>query len=48
MYDLSQGLDTVVTAGKESAPLVFIKGNNDFKVSGYIGPKDFQLLKSNR
>ena len=46
MYELTQGLDTVVTIGKESDPLVFIKGNNDFKVSGYIGPKDFKLLKS--
>lgn len=46
MYELGAGLDTVVTAGKESNPLVFIKGNDDFKVSGYIGPKDFKLLKS--
>lgn len=46
MYELTLGLDTVVTIGKESDPLVFIKGNDDFKVSGYIGPKDFQLLKS--
>ncbi len=46
MYELSQGLDTIITIGKESNPLVFIKGNDNFKVSGYIGPKDFQLLKS--
>ncbi len=46
MYELSLGLDTVVTIGKENNPLVFIKGSDDFKASGYIGPKDFQLLKS--
>lgn len=46
MYELNQGLDTVVTVGKEKAPLVFIRGTEDFKVGGFIGPKDFKLLKS--
>ncbi len=46
MYDFTNGLDSVVTVGKENNPLVFIKGSDDFKVSGYIGPKDFKFLQS--
>ncbi len=46
MYDFTKGLDSVVTVGKENNPVVFIKGSDDFKVGGYIGPKDFKLLKS--
>ena len=45
-YSFDKGLDTVVSVGKDKAPLLFVKGSDDFKVSGYIGPKDHQVLKS--
>ncbi|MDD2383722.1 MAG: membrane protein insertase YidC [Sulfurospirillaceae bacterium] len=44
-YSFDKGLDTVVSVGKEKAPLLFVKGSDDFKISGYIGPKDHKLLK---
>lgn len=44
-YDLAKGLDTVITAGKDKAPLIFVKGNDDFNVAGYIGPKEYVKLK---
>jgi len=44
-YDLTKGLDTIVTVGKNKDPLVFVKGSDDFKVSGYIGPKEYAKLK---
>ena len=45
-YEFEKGLDTVVSIGKDKNPLLFVKGNEDFKLGGYIGPKDFSQLKS--
>lgn len=45
-YDLTKGLDTVITVGKDKDPLVFVRGNEDFSVSGYIGPKEYVSLKA--
>lgn len=45
-YELDKGLDAVVSVGKDKNPLLFVRGNDDFKLSGYIGPKEFQKLKS--
>ncbi len=44
-YELSSGLETVILPGKESNPLLFVKGNDDFKLSGYVGPKEYVKLK---
>ena len=46
-YDLSKGLESVVSSsGKDKDPLLFVKGNEDFKLSGYIGPKEHVKLKA--
>ncbi len=45
-YDLTKGLDTVITVGKDKDPLVFVKGNEDLSLSGYIGPKEYVTLKA--
>lgn len=45
-YELEKGLDAVIAVGKDKAPLLFVKGSEDFKLSGYIGPKDYSILKS--
>jgi len=45
-YNLDKGLDTVVSLGKDKDPLLFVKGDSNLTLSGYIGPKDHRLLKS--
>jgi len=32
--------------GKDKDPLVFVKGNEDLSLSGYIGPKEYVTLKA--
>ena len=45
-YELDKGLESVVSVGKDKDPLLFVKGNEDFKLSGYIGPKEYVKLKA--
>ena len=45
-YELSKGLESVVSVGKDKDPLLFVKGDEDFKLSGYIGPKEYVKLKA--
>ncbi|AFL68743.1 membrane protein insertase YidC [Sulfurospirillum barnesii] len=45
-YELNSGLETVILPGKNSDPLLFAKGQDDFKLSGYIGPKEHRKLKT--
>jgi len=44
LYNLDTGLDVVVSPAQEDFPLLFIKGSDDLKLSGYIGPKDHRVL----
>ncbi|MCD8477396.1 MAG: membrane protein insertase YidC [Sulfurospirillum sp.] len=44
-YELNTGLETVILPGKESNPLLFVKGNDNFQLSGYVGPKEYVKLK---
>ena len=46
LYSMDKGLDAVISVGKDKDPLLFVKGSEDFKLGGYIGPKDHKLLKS--
>jgi len=43
-YNLDIGLDVVVSSIHEESPLLFVKGKSDLKLSGYIGPKDHEIL----
>ncbi len=45
-YDFENGLDVVVSPIHEDSPLLFIKGINDLKFSGYIGPKEHRVLSA--
>jgi len=45
-YELDKGLESVVSVGKDKDPLLFVKGEEDFKLSGYIGPKEYVKLKA--
>jgi len=45
-YELGKGMESVVTAGKDQDPLLFVKGEEDFKLSGYIGPKEHLKLNA--
>jgi len=45
-YSLDKGLNSVVTIGKDKDPLLFVQGEADFKLGGYIGPKEHKLLHS--
>ena len=46
-YDFTKGLESVVSSsGKDKDPLLFVKGEEDFKLSGYIGPKEHVKLKA--
>ncbi|NCD11719.1 MAG: membrane protein insertase YidC, partial [Epsilonproteobacteria bacterium] len=44
-YELNTGLETVILPGKENTPLLFVKGNEDFQLNGYVGPKEYVKLK---
>jgi len=44
LYNLNTGIDVVVTPEGEDFPLLFIKGKDDLKLGGYIGPKDHVVL----
>ena len=46
LYNLNTGLDVVVSSIHEESPLLFIKGRDDLKLSGYIGPKDHVTLSA--
>lgn len=45
-YELGKGLESVVSVGQNKNPLLFVKGEEDFKLSGYIGPKEHVKLKA--
>jgi len=46
LYDLKNGLSVTVSTGKNSDPLIFVKGSGDMQLQGYIGPKEYSVLKS--
>ncbi|MEA3491136.1 MAG: membrane protein insertase YidC [Campylobacterota bacterium] len=46
LYDLSKGLDVTVSTGKNDDPLIFVQGNSEMVIQGYLGPKDYRTLKS--
>lgn len=45
-YDYNKGLDIVLSKIGEGDAVIFAKATNEFKVSGFIGPKEFDLLSS--
>ena len=45
-YSLNKPLSVSLLHDKDNNPEVFIAGKNDFTVSGYIGPKNYDILNS--
>lgn len=43
-YSFDGGMDVIVDPVHESSPLLFVKGNGDLKLGGYIGPKEYKTL----
>ena len=46
LYDLNAGMSVTVSPTTNNDPLIFVKGNSDLKLEGYIGPKEYKVLKS--
>ena len=46
LYNIEQGLDVTVSAVQDNDPLVFVQGKSDFSLHGYVGPKEYKVLKS--
>jgi len=46
LYDLDKGLDVTVSPIADNDPLIFIKGQGDYRIHGYIGPKEYRILKA--
>ncbi|WP_200764166.1 membrane protein insertase YidC [Nitrosophilus alvini] len=45
-YDLKNGLNVIISKDEEENPIIFVEGGKDFKAGGFIGPKEYNLLKS--
>ncbi len=46
LYNLQQGLDVIVSKDKDDNPILFVEGSPRFLVHGFVGPKEYELLKS--
>lgn len=44
LYNFDQRMEVVETPMKDDDPALFIKGKQDLKLGGYIGPKEFVIL----
>ncbi|MBN2964318.1 membrane protein insertase YidC [Sulfurospirillum sp. T05] len=44
LYDFNEGFDVVVSTDKDKNPILFIKGKPTMSFSGYVGPKDYEIL----
>jgi len=45
-YNLEKGLNVTVAKDKGDDPLIFVQGNENFTLKGYIGSKEHKLLSS--
>ncbi|MBE0496096.1 MAG: membrane protein insertase YidC [Campylobacterales bacterium] len=44
LYDFNEGFDVVVSNDKDKSGILFVKGKPSMSFSGYIGPKDYEIL----
>ncbi|MDX1807907.1 MAG: membrane protein insertase YidC [Sulfurospirillaceae bacterium] len=44
LYNFKTGMTVVESPEKDKIPALYIKGTQDLKLSGYIGPKEFVIL----
>jgi len=45
-YDTKNGLNVTIAKDKGDDPLIFVQGGSQMTLHGYIGPKDYQVVKS--
>jgi len=45
-YDFDQGLNVVVNKDAEENPVLFVSGESDRVIHGYIGPKEHRILQA--
>jgi len=45
LYNLNKGMQVSILKVENDDPLIFVQGNPDLKLGGYIGPKDFRVLQ---
>ncbi len=45
-YDFKKGMDVSVLKVGEGDPLLFVKGSQSLHLGGYVGPKEYTILKS--
>jgi len=45
-YDFDKGLNVSIVKQKDDNPLIFVEGNQHLHLGAYIGPKQYDMLKS--
>jgi len=45
-YGLSPDVTVSIDRDRDNNPIVYVEGSNNFAFNGYIGPKDYKVLKS--
>ncbi|WP_458699497.1 membrane protein insertase YidC [Sulfurospirillum sp. 1307] len=45
LYNFDKGFDIIVSIVNKEEPLLFVKGDGDLSIHGYIGPKEHRVLK---
>ena len=45
-FDFDKGMNISILKEKEDNPLIFVQGDKELHLNGYIGPKDHKVLKS--
>lgn len=46
LFDLKQGMNVSLVKEANDNPLIFISGNQNMELGGYIGPKDYKMLEA--
>jgi YidC/Oxa1 family membrane protein insertase len=45
-YDFKKGLNVSILKQEDDNPLIFVEGNQNLQIGGYIGPKEYNILKA--
>jgi YidC/Oxa1 family membrane protein insertase len=45
-YDFDKGMNVSILKEKDDNPLIFVEGSQNLHLGGYIGPKEYKILKA--
>jgi len=45
-YDFEKGMNVSVLKEENGDPLIFVEGRQDLQLGGYVGPKEYKILKA--